>query len=222
MIRRILVLAVSAAALLAAAAFAPYALHRRDPLPPDADAIYVLPGKLETRARCAARLFRAGHAPWLIFTGGRIRPELRALGFPLTEAEVGAEFATRAGVPPESQVVLPTARSTWEDAAALGRWARESGQRRIIAVTSPTHARRAGESLRLALAPLGGEVFVHTCETFYTPRTRWWRYEQPLVEVNNEFLKLLLYTTQYFVPTWLGLRPPPGSEPAPTAPPAAP
>ena len=215
--RRILLLVGLLLIVLGSVPFLPYALERRDPLPGDADAIYVLPGKLETRARCAARLFEAGHAPWMIFTGGRVRPELRALGFPLTDAEVGAEFASRAGVPRENQVVLPTARSTWDDAAAVGRWARQSGLNRIIAVTSPTHARRAGESLRLALEPIGGEVFVRSCETFYTPRTGWWRFEQPLIEVNNEFLKLLLYTWRYFLPTWLGLRPPPGAEESPAA-----
>ena len=69
--RRILLLVGLLLIVLGSVPFLPYALERRDPLPGDADAIYVLPGKLETRARCAARLFEAGHAPWMIFTGGR-------------------------------------------------------------------------------------------------------------------------------------------------------
>ncbi|MFP6664245.1 MAG: YdcF family protein [Deltaproteobacteria bacterium] len=195
----------------------PSLLERRDAMPEHADAIYVLPGKLETRARCAARLHAAGKAPWLLFTGARVRPELRALGYPLSDAAVGAEFATRAGVARKAQIVLPLGRSTWEDAGAVADWARQTGLRKIIAVTSPTHARRAGESLRLALAPLGGEVWVTSCESLYTPAMRWWWYETPLIEVNNEFIKLGLYTFRYFIPTWLGLRPPPGSSPEPAA-----
>ncbi len=213
MVRRAALVLLAGLLLVGLAPWIPSVLERRDALPEHADAIYVLPGKLETRARCAARLHAAGKAPWLIFTGGRVRPELRALGYPLSDAAVGAEFAARAGVPREAEIVLSTGRSTWEDAGAVADWVRQTGLGKIIAVTSPTHARRAGETLRLALAPLGGQVWVTSCETLYTPATRWWWYETPLIEVNNEFFKLGLYTFRYFLPTWLGLRSPPGNNP---------
>ena len=60
--RRILLLVGLLLIVLGSVPFLPYALERRDPLPGDADAIYVLPGKLETRARCAARLFEQSSA----------------------------------------------------------------------------------------------------------------------------------------------------------------
>ena len=72
----------------------PDLLSRKDVLPPKADALYVFPGKLETRAKCAARLYRAGLAPMVVFTGSRIRPELRAIGMPFSDAALGAKMAS--------------------------------------------------------------------------------------------------------------------------------
>ena len=186
----------------------PDLLSRKDALPPMADALYVFPGKLETRAKCAARLYKAGLAPVVVFTGGRIRPELRALGMPFSDAELGAKMAAQAGVPPSKEVIIPAGRSTWADAVAVGKWARETGNRRIIAVTSPSHARRAGESLRLAIEPLGGEVWVTTCERSYSEIPRWWWYEKTLIEVANETIKLGLYLFKFFLPSWVQAPPP--------------
>lgn len=189
--------------------YLPDLLSRSDQLPPTADALYVFPGKLETRAKCAARLFSENLAPLVVFTGSRIRPELRAVGMPFSDAELGAKMAARAGVPPSAEVIIPAGRSTWADATAVGQWVRETGNRNIIAVTSPSHARRAGESLRIALEPLGGKVWVTTCERSYSDIPGWWWHEKPLIEVTNEAIKLFLYLGKYFVPNWLGFQPPP-------------
>lgn len=187
--------------------YLPDLLSRSDQLPPTADALYVFPGKLETRAKCSARLFRQGLAPLVVFTGSRIRPELRAIGMPYSDAELGAKLAARAGVPTSAEIIIPAGRSTWADAAAVSQWAEQTGNRRIIAVTSPSHARRAGESLRIALEPLGGKVWVTTCERSYSDISGWWWHEKPLIEVTNETIKLGLYLFKYFLPSWLSLTP---------------
>jgi uncharacterized SAM-binding protein YcdF (DUF218 family) len=198
--------------------YLPDLLSRSDQLPPTADALYVFPGKLETRAKCSARLFRQGLAPLVVFTGSRIRPELRAIGMPYSDAELGAKLAARAGVPTSAEIIIPAGRSTWADAAAVSQWAQQTGNRRIIAVTSPSHARRAGESLRIALEPLGGKVWVTTCERSYSDISGWWWHEKPLIEVTNETIKLGLYLFKYFLPSWLSLTPdspPAGVDPQP-------
>ena len=187
--------------------YLPDLLSRSDKLPPTADALYVFPGKLETRAKCSARLFRQGLAPLVVFTGSRIRPELRAVGMPYSDAELGAKLAARAGVPASAEVIIPSGRSTWADAAAVSEWAAQTGNRSISAVTSPSHARRAGESLRIALEPIGGKVWMTTCERSYSDISGWWWHEKPLIEVSNETIKLGLYLFKYFLPSWLGLSP---------------
>ena len=206
-----------AAGLLAFAAL-PSFLLVSDPPPPRADALYVLPGELPDRPRCAAELYRRGFAPVVLFTGGTVRPEVAAVGQPLPEAALSARVAADAGVPPEAEVVVAEATSTWEDAAAVRRWAERSGARSIVAVTSPLHSRRARRSLRLALDPIGARVTLIACGSRLPPFSPWWLEEKPLIAVTNEALKLAHYGVRYFVPAELGLRPRPGEEKEPQSP----
>jgi len=187
----------------------PHLLEASDPLPAQADAIFVFAGQVPDRARCAAELYARHLAPILILTGESVKPELAAAGVPLSDAELNAKLVTEAGVPSAAQRVIPSGTSTWEEAGVLHDWAAQSRARSVIAVTSPTHSRRAREALRLALAPLGTRISVSVCGERYALASRWWLEERPLVNVTDETLKLGLYVVRYFVPTALHLRPPP-------------
>lgn len=182
--------------------------------PSSAQAIYVFPGQVPERAECGAALYREAVAPVAVFTGGQVASELEAIGRPLDDASLNALIARRHGVPEEAEIVLPWGSSTWEDALVLGQWMRESGVRRVLAVTSPTHSRRALYTLRLSLGPLGDGIDVYRCGTIYGPL--WWTRERSLVRITLETLKLGFYGVRYFLPALLGLDP--GPEPPGTAP----
>lgn len=204
--RRRRLLAPLLVALAAALLFVrlPDLLERTDPLPERADAIYVFPGEIPARPLCAVDLWRRGIAGRVVFTGGSPDRTLSALGEPVTDAEVGARIAARGGLPRDAAVVLEEGTSTWEDAAALARWAERSGVRSIVAVTSPLHARRAGRSLGLALRSGEARAVVVACG----PRLRekaWWWDEKSLVAVVVETAKSLLYEVRYFFPSAFGL-----------------
>lgn len=185
----------------------PALLEATDPLPSRADAIYVFPGGLPERPRCAAELHRRGIAPKVVFTGGRTDPTLAALGIAATDAEVGARVAQSAGMPADGAVVLSEGTSTWEDTAIVADWARRNGVRSIVAVTSPLHSRRARRSLRIALGPGGAEVALAACGEQLRLRDRWWTQEAPLIAVTNEALKMVLYGIRHFLPVTLGVAP---------------
>jgi len=176
----------------------------REP-PASAQAIYVFPGQVPDRAECGAALYRRGVAPTVVFSGNQVAPELRALGQPLDDASLNARIAREAGVPADAEVLLHDGSSTWEDARALGEWMRSSGARTVVAVTSPTHARRAQYTLWMALGSLGDDVHVSPCGTVYGPT--WWAHERSLVRVTVETLKFGFYALRYFLPAALGLEP---------------
>lgn len=199
--------------LLLVAALVPWLpslLTATDPLPPRADAIFVFAGDVPDRPRCAAELHARGVAPRVVFGGGRTLAELIAVDRPMTDAAVNATIAMQAGLPIEAAVVLPEGTSTWEDAGVLRGWAEKNGARTIVAVTSPIHSRRARLTLALVARAGGFAVAVHACGEPLPPGSLWWLEERPLVQVVSETLKLVLYTTRYFVPAWTGLGPVPG------------
>ena len=205
--------------LLVAAAlpWLPLLLDATDPLPAQADAMFVFAGDVPARPRCAAELYAKGVAPRVVFGGGRIAPELEAVERPMTDAAVDATIAMQAGVPIDATVVLPEGTSTWGDAGVLRRWAEKEAARSVVAVTSPLHSRRARMTLDLVTRATGIRIAVVTCGEPLSPGSLWWLDERPLVQVSNEALKLGLYVVRYLVPARLGLRPPPGDAAAPPA-----
>ena len=205
--------------LLVAAAlpWLPLLLDATDPLPAQADAMFVFAGDVPARPRCAAELYAKGVAPRVVFGGGRIAPELEAVERPMTDAAVDATIAMQAGVPIDATVVLPEGTSTWEDAGVLRRWAEKEAARSVVAVTSPLHSRRARMTLDLVTRATGIRIAVVTCGEPLSPGSLWWLDERPLVQVSNEALKLGLYVVRYLVPARLGLRPPPGDAASPPA-----
>jgi uncharacterized SAM-binding protein YcdF (DUF218 family) len=160
------------------------------------DALYVFPGAVPERASCAADLFRRGMAPTVVVTGERIRPELTVVGIPLSDAEINARVLAHEGLPRNAIVVRPEGTSTWEDAHALRAWAVEqAGLRRLTAVTSPQHARRARRTLHAAFRGTGIDVRVWPCPAALP--ADWWRREETVLPVINEFLKLTYYAVAH-------------------------
>jgi uncharacterized SAM-binding protein YcdF (DUF218 family) len=206
---RVLVLLFLVAAVVP---WLPHLLSATDPLPPHADAIFVFAGDVPDRARCAAELYARGMAPQVVFGGSRIAPELVAVDRPMSDAAVNATIAMQAGLPIAATVVLPEGTSTWEDVGVLRHWAATKGARSIVAVTSPTHARRARLVLGLIARKLPLDVAVYSCARPLEPASLWWMEERPLVQVSDETLKLALYLVRYLLPAWSGLGPLPGDE----------
>ncbi|MDG2303903.1 MAG: ElyC/SanA/YdcF family protein [Candidatus Binatia bacterium] len=176
-------------------------------IPSSAQAIYVFPGQVPERAECGAALYRQGVAPKVVFSGGRVDTELAAIGHPIDDATLNARIAHDHGVPDEAEVLLHAGSSTWEDALALGAWMRSADVREVIAVTSPTHSRRAQLTLWLSLGDLGDGIRVYRCGTIYGPL--WWTRERSIVRVTLEALKFGFYAIRYFVPALLGFDPVP-------------
>ncbi|PSN76536.1 hypothetical protein C8B47_26815 [filamentous cyanobacterium CCP4] len=122
---------------------------------PEAEAIVVLGGSIKPqlpprpwvdvaeegdRVLHGARLYLAGKAPLLVFSGGRItwgQDQGRS------EAEDMAELAEALGVPPSAMLIEPDSLNTFENAAYTQILLANLGIERILLVTSAMHMPRA-------------------------------------------------------------------------------
>ncbi|MBO0736373.1 MAG: YdcF family protein [Alphaproteobacteria bacterium] len=119
---------------------------------PAADAIVVLgcpahrgasgPAALIRRIDCGIRLFDAGAAPLLVFSGGGEGPE--------PEAEFMHRVALAHGVPGGALVCDTTSRNTFENARETARLLHARGLRSVLLVSDGTHLPRAGLLFRCA------------------------------------------------------------------------
>ena len=92
----------------------------------------------------AARLYRAGKAPLVIPSGGRLPWSVAAR----TEAAEIADLLVEWGVPRTAILEEGKARTTSENAVEMGKLLRARGIRRVLLVTSSLHMRRALASFR--------------------------------------------------------------------------
>lgn len=129
------------------------------------------------RALLAARLYREGRAPLVLFTGG-------LSGSPCCPvAEVMAGIARDAGVPAQAIRVETTSTSTWENAAHSAPILRGLGAERILIVSDKLHMRRA----QACFAQLG----------FHVERA-----SVPVYEGSRDNVDMLYYALREFVATW--------------------
>ena len=89
------------------------------------------------RIRHAVELYKNGQVRWIVFTGGTPVP-----GYP-SEAEVGREFALKAGVPMTAMLAETESRTTWANLQNARTLAEPFGIHTYLLVSDPWHMRRA-------------------------------------------------------------------------------
>ena len=105
---------------------------------PVADAIVVLGGPDGNRVWQAARLYRAGKAPLIIATGGRVWP-----GSIRSPARIMHDRLRALGVPDRAIVVENESRNTRQNALFVAELAASWGVEKVLLVTSAWHMPRA-------------------------------------------------------------------------------
>lgn len=158
---------------------------------PEADAIVVLSGFTDPPAGSRVsvhveegfdrllhglRLLRAGKAPVILLSGGRMG------GGPMSEAEQMKRLALEYGAPEETVLLESASRTTRENAAACAELLRGIGAGRVLLVTSASHMRRAAaaftrEGVSVVPAPTDVAIVPKGWSLFrLVPDARWLRY----------------------------------------------
>jgi uncharacterized SAM-binding protein YcdF (DUF218 family) len=168
------------------------------PLEP-ADLIFVLNGDYNTRPFRAAELYRQGLAPLILIARSEETPTTE-LGLVPNETDIAVRVMEQEGVPPERILVLPVAggvTSTFDEAVALRHYLEVGGQGRVLLVTSAFHSRRALWIFRRELAGLPVRLEMAAVPYLHFDQTNWWRNENGLITLNNEYIKLFYYFVTY-------------------------
>ena len=195
-----LAIAVLLLGAVALAAFLPFAgryLVVQQPLE-RSDAIVVLAGSRVERWLEAVDLYRAGWAPRIVLSRGRMESaeqRLHQMGirFP-ADADLARDAMVQMKVPTDAILMLPDdLDNTAQEAAATRRLAAASGWSRIIVVTSKYHSRRSAYAFAREFH--GTPIRVSVRATAYDPSVpnRWWSTRQDVRFVTSELQKLVVY-----------------------------
>lgn len=172
-------------------------LQYDDPLQ-KADAILMLGGARAERCLEAFELYRAGLAPLIVLSPGRLEQAevlLRDKGILLPlEVDLQRDVLRQLGVPADHTLTLPASLdNTAQEAEALHGLARARGWRRVIVVTSKYHTRRSRFGFRREFAGSGTEIIVRSSRFDPSDPAHWWRARPDVRFVLEEWGKLIAY-----------------------------
>lgn len=163
----------------------------------DNEAVVVLGGGGQQRLLQGIALLDGQPNTQVWYTGNMI-PET---GRSFIDPVYARTYAIRLGVA-EERIYLLHSTSTWEDALAVKEQVQESGITHLIIVTNYFHSRRAMCVLRHHLADDGVTLLYSPPFSDEFDPKHWWQNEQDIVDVSEEWLKVMLYWYQYGLVPW--------------------
>ena len=167
-----------------------------DPLQ-KADAVVILGGGLENRPFAAAKLYREGYAPRVLFTQPKSSPT-DDMGLTTREKDITRQVLLREGVPESAMSGIgDNVHSTYDESLAVRAWLRTNHVSRIIIPTDLFHTRRVRWLFRKELKGTGVALTVEAVPVRDYTLADWWHHEQGLIAFQNEVIKMAYYWLQY-------------------------
>jgi len=171
-------------------------LVSEDPLA-HADVVFVLGGSATDRGEEAAKLYFAGLCDRFVCTGKSVPGDLQEVGIDLTESDMTKLVIQRCGVPADRIVSFKEGTSTQEESIALLEREQATSVDTVIIVSHGFHLRRVRNVFENRFKEKGITVLLHGAESRDFSHETWWRTEQGMMMVQNEYAKLLYYLVKH-------------------------
>lgn len=164
--------------------------------PAPADAIAVLSGG-RPRLEQAVSLYKQGYAPELWYTGDAPQGEEPYE----RNSQLARQAAIDMGIPANAIHLLPST-STWEDTQQIIAYAQQRDIKKVVLVTSWYHARRSMCIVQRQSAGTDINVSFQAASNATFGPDNWWRTEEGLMDVVNEYIKIGYYWLHYGLVPW--------------------
>ncbi len=161
------------------------------------DAIFILSGGGFDRGNLAANLFDAGWAPKIVCTGGNAMDELCVFDIDTLESDMARANLLQQGIPDSVIVMIRNGTSTKEEAIIILNYCKQHNLKRVIIVSHKTHTHRVDEVFRKPLKDIGVELIIRGAPSSRYNEMEWWKSEDGLIVINNEWIKTVYYWIKY-------------------------
>lgn len=171
-----------------------------------ADAIFILGGNVHDRPILAAKLYHDGWSEKIIPLGANFDfvQEVLIGCNPDCESDdcnpckpdaliMQEVLEENLNVPFEAIVPLPEGTSTKEESDAILEFSTKNEYKTIIVVSDLFHLRRISYVFIDKFEQAGIHVILRGSSNSQYDEEHWWKYEQGLIMVNNEYIKLAYY-----------------------------
>lgn len=158
-----------------------------------ADAMIVLSGGGYDRGNEAAKIYHSGYVSKIICTGGNPVTEMKVFGIDTLESDMTVANLHRHNIPDSVIIDLRKGTSTKEESVIILDYCQKYSIKKVIIVSSLLHTRRAREVFHEKLHSAGIELIMHGAPSSRFDEMQWWKSEEGLIAVNNEWIKQFYY-----------------------------
>ena len=162
------------------------------------EVLFVLGGAPFERGNEAAGLFRAGFANHIVCTGENIPDGYKALALSYSEAEVAKiHLITNNKIPETNVELLEKGTSTKEEAGYIIKYCLENNVSKAIVLSSKFHTRRVKNVFKPIFEANNIELILRGAPSSVYSEDEWWKTEEGLIMLNNEYVKSVYYFFKY-------------------------
>ena len=162
-----------------------------------AQRIFVLGGNSYDRGYKAARLWHQGMAPKVLCTGDHIPTSIKSIGDSVSLADLAAIRVRSLDVDSVNVEAHTVGTSTMEESEFILQKCLDNGWNKIILISDLFHTRRLRYVFEDKFRENGIQVIIIGAESSNYDEAQWWNYEEGLIMVNNEYIKLFYYIWKY-------------------------
>lgn len=165
--------------------------------PQSTEVLVVLGGNSLERATEALNWYQSGRVKLIVCTGGNVPSALEAVGLPMYEAELTRRYLLEQGVDSARIVALTASTSTQEESQEVRAWAESHAVRELTVLSSRFHTGRVRRVFEKTFAGASTRVQVAGAPALGYDENEWWKSEEGLIMVNNEYIKSVYYLLKY-------------------------
>jgi uncharacterized SAM-binding protein YcdF (DUF218 family) len=164
-----------------------------------AELIFVLNGDYDTRPFYTTDLYQQKLAP-LVAIAQTESSQAELMGLVGNPTDIAVEIMKMRGVPSDKLLVFDETgpvTSTFDEARALRQYIQAHDVRSVILVTSAFHTRRSRWIFERELEGVPVNLQVAAAPHNGFDASNWWQKEDGLINLNNEYIKLIFYKIKY-------------------------
>ncbi len=161
------------------------------------DAIVVLSGNALDRATEAALLYKQGIAKQIICTGNNQSGDFEVLHLKEKESDVSKFRMIEMGVPDSAIIVIHEGTSTLEEGEAMLKFCQTHQLKSCMILSSKFHTRRINYVSDKKFKNSAVKILVHGAPPSKYKIETWWKGEEGLLFVYDEYIKLIYYHLKY-------------------------
>lgn len=158
---------------------------------------FVLSGGAYDRGNHAANLINEGKIDKIVCTGANQPPDFKALKIDMLESEL-----TRKNIITQIQdstiiTLLKEGTSTREESEIILEYCLKHKIKECVILSSKFHTKRIHKVFKKKFKKKGIKIYISGAASSSYDEKLWWKSENGLISLNNEYIKLMYYAIKY-------------------------